>query len=393
MTALKILFVVDGLWVGGTEQSLAAMLPYLLQAGIKPIIACFNHYPKEGVEDQVLRQGFDVRFLCGKGFISRVRELRRLIQLERPDLIHTALFKADVIGRLAAMGSSTAVMTSLVSLPYDPVRFRDPDINPSKLRGVQLVDAWTARYLTTHFHAVSHAAKAAAVSSMGVQPERITVIERGRDPDYFKQRTPEQRQQARLQLGLCEDDEVIVNVGRHEYAKGLPYLLAAMEKLIQRHPRLILLNAGRSGRLTPELERLRDKARLNGQVRFLGHRDDIPEILAAADLFVFPSVYEGLPGAVIEAMGLGLPIVASGIPSIRELVEENCNALLVKPASSSELGIAIERLLKDRERAMAFGRHSREIFEARFTLKQSASRMIELYHQVVALKNDKTRRN
>jgi hypothetical protein len=120
MKALKILFVVDGLWVGGTEQSLAAMLPYFAQANLQPLIACFNHYPEEGVEQQVLRQGFEVRFLKGQGFVSRVRELRRLIALEKPDLLHTALFKADVIGRLAAVGSSTAVMTSLVSLPYDP---------------------------------------------------------------------------------------------------------------------------------------------------------------------------------------------------------------------------------------------------------------------------------
>ena len=170
MTSLKILFVLDGLWVGGTEQSLAAMLPYFVQADITPIIACFNRYPEEGVESEVLRQGFDVRFLSTTGLVSRVQALRRLINQEQPDLIHTALFNADIAGRLAAVGRPVAVMSSLVNTTYAPVRLQDPNVNASKLRVLQAIDAWTTRYLTTHVHAVSQTAKAAAVTALRIPP-------------------------------------------------------------------------------------------------------------------------------------------------------------------------------------------------------------------------------
>ena len=106
------------------------------------------------------------------------------------------------------------------------------------------------------------------------------------------------------------------------YAKGQRYLLEAMEILVPTRPRLVLLVAGRLGDMSRELERLRDRPGLRGQVHLLGHPDDVPEILAAADLFVFPSLYEGLPGAVIEAMALGLPVIASRIEPVREIVEE-----------------------------------------------------------------------
>ncbi|MBC6948430.1 glycosyltransferase family 1 protein, partial [candidate division KSB1 bacterium] len=226
----------------------------------------------------------------------------------------------------------------------------------------------------------------AAVSSLRLSPERITVVERGRDPNRLGLPDAERRLQARQRLQLAEQDEVIVNVGSHEYQKGQKYLLEAFAALSSAHPRLVLLVAGRHGNLTSELENLKNHLGLNGQVRFLGHRQDVAEILAAADLFVFPSLYEGLPGAVLEAMALGLPIVASDIAPVREVVEENRNAVLVPPASSSGLAEAIAKLLADRGKALAYGRHSRKIFETRFTLQQSASRMIELYHQVVALK-------
>lgn len=386
---LRILFVIDGLWVGGTERSLADMLPYLVKADIEPTIACLRRCGDEGVENEVLRRGFDVHFLNGKNLFAKAQNLRQLIRDRKPHIVHTALTNANFVGRFAAIGLPTVVVSSLVSTPYSAVRLKDPKINTRKLRVVQMIDAWTSRNLTAHFHAVSNSAKAAAINDLGVSPERITVVERGRDTARLGQPSPQRREQARLRLGLQPDDQMMVNVGRQDYPKGHKYLLEAMANLVEKQSNPTLFIAGRSGQVSPDLEKLKERLHLNGQVRFLGHREDIPEILAAADLFVFPSLYEGLPGAVIEAMALGLPIVASDIPPVREVVEENRNAILVAPASPSELAKAIAMLLADRDKAFAYGRRSRKIFETRFTLQQSTERMIELYHKVAALKNGK----
>jgi glycosyltransferase involved in cell wall biosynthesis len=123
---------------------------------------------------------------------------------------------------------------------------------------------------------------------------------------------------------------------------------------------------------------------LEDRVRFLGHREDVPDLLAAADLFVFPSLYEGLGGAVVEAMALGLPVVASRLDAISEIVEDERSALLVAPGSHSEQATAVARLLDDRELASGLGTRARSVFLDRFTLERNVSRMIELYGIVVS---------
>jgi glycosyltransferase involved in cell wall biosynthesis len=142
--------------------------------------------------------------------------------------------------------------------------------------------------------------------------------------------------------------------------------------------------AGRRGNASADVEALRRSLDLGDQVWFMGHRDDVPNLLAAADLFVFPSLYEGFGGALIEAMALGLPIVASDVPAIREVVEEGRNALLVSRGDPRALAGAIAALLDQADQREAFGRASRRRFEERFTLESVVPQMVELYRSVAA---------
>ena len=378
---MKVLYVIESLGEGGTERSLAELLPPLTAAGVEAEVVCL--FDRSGAREEVAARCIPVTVLPAGGWARRMMALRRSLAVSRPDLVHTMLFRADLAGRLAAVGRGVPVLGSLVSTPYDPVRLRDPGVRRWRLARARLADAVTARWLCDHFHAVSHAAKEAAVAALGVAPERVTVIPRGRDPERLGRPSPERRRRARAALGLGEDEEVAVHAGRHEFAKGLPNLIAAVAELAPRRPRLRVWIAGREGALTGELERRIAAAGLGERVRVLGHRDDLPEVLAAADLFVFPSLYEGLPGAVIEAMALGLPVVASDIPPVREVVEPDASALLVPPGDPESLAAAIDAMLTDRARAAAFGRRGREIFEERFTLERSVKGMLELYRQLL----------
>jgi len=313
---------------------------------------------------------------------GRLMALRRLIRKEQPDVVHTSLFEADVLGRIASIGLGSVVISSLVNTSYDPIRLHNRDIKAVKLAAARTIDTWTARYLTAHFHAVSDAVKDAAVVTMRLPPDRITVIERGRC-GRFNEPSAQRRKIARLKLGLNETDEVIVNVGRQEYQKGQQYLLKAMVEVALRRPNTVLLIAGRQGHQSRRLEELRKELDLGDRVRLLGHREDVPDILTTADLFAFPSLYEGLGGALLEAMAFGLPIVATRLPAIGCVVEEGRNALLVERATVAPLAEAMIDLLADPDKAKAFGNRSREIFEARFTLDRCAARMIEFYRDIV----------
>jgi glycosyltransferase involved in cell wall biosynthesis len=222
---------------------------------------------------------------------------------------------------------------------------------------------------------------APTVAALRLPDNKVTVIERGRRPETLPIVSPARRAAARDKLGLPVDAEVLVSVGRQEYQKGHRYSLVAVRELSDR-PDLVLLVAGRTGNESDELQQiLTGMPEIAARVQLLGHRPDVAEVLAAADLFVFPSLFEGMPGAVIEAMASGLPIVASDI---------GANAVLVAPRDASALAAAVRELLDDRLRMDDTGNRSREIFEKRFTIERSVEGFIDLYHQVSPAKKPQT---
>lgn len=374
--------MINGLGTGGAERSLGESLPHLVRRGVEPIIVCLEHR-REGIQVEVLRQGFDVRFVPSSDPLGRVRHVRRLLRELRPRLVHTCIFESDVIGRLAAVRMDVPVLSSVVNTSYAPVRLRDPRVRGWRLTGARLVDGWTARRLADHIHAISNTVARAAVRALKVPPERVTVIERGRDPRLLGEPTPQRRRAVRERLGLPHDIPLVLNVGRQEFQKGQAVLLHAASVLTREHPDAVVLVAGRAGNASRELRRLHERLALGDRVRFLGHRDDVPDLLAAADVFAFPSLFEGLGGAVIEAMGLGVPVVASDLPALREVVEERRSGMMVPPGDARALVWGILRLLDDRESAQRMGTRARSVFLERFTLEQVVERMADLYATVI----------
>ena len=374
----RILFVIDSLGPGGAERSLVDSLPALDEAGLRPTIACLRS-AKEGFETEARQRGTDVRILTRSSRFGRILELRQMIRALRPGLVHTTLFESDVIGRIAAVGTGVSVSTSLVSTPYDPIRLDDPNLKRWKLEITRLIDGWTARHLSKRFHAISEAAKEAAIEDLGIPPGPVTVIPRGRDFTQLGKARPEHRSRVRHQLALGSGDQVLINVGRQEYAKGQKHLLEAMHLLVSERPHLILLIVGREGNASEELLGLVAQLRLESRVRFLGHRSDVGDLLAAADVFVFPSLYEGLGGAILEAMARGLPIVASDIPALREATDPN-GARLVPRGSATALAEAIDELLADPQEREAMSVKNLRRSRA-FDLDTITKRMTEFYRE------------
>jgi len=184
-------------------------------------------------------------------------------------------------------------------------------------------------------------------------------------------------------LDLDEDAEVVINVGRQEYQKGQRFLIEAAALLASSRPKMVVLIVGREGNATDELRASVKENGLDNVVQFLGHREDVGDLLAAADVFVFPSLFEGLGGAVIEAEAMGLPIVASDLPVLREVVEDEGNAVLTPPQDSAALAAGIQRVLDDDRERASFSRRSVEIYDERFTLDMVEKRMGRFYAELL----------
>jgi glycosyltransferase involved in cell wall biosynthesis len=383
MSPLTVLFLIDSLGTGGAERSLAETLPYLRRLGIGTIVVALR--PRtEGMQQRLESDGFEVHVLDGRGFPDRVVALRRLLRARRPDLVQTTLFHADLVGRLAAVGTGIPVVTRLVNTDYDPVRLQDPGLGRVRFHVSRALDGWTARHLTKRVYANSAAVRAAAARDLGLSDASITVIREGRDARLLTPPDARRREAARAALGIDAAQEVLVTVGRQDFQKGQWFLLDAVARLVPSRPRLVLLIAGRPGDSSPRLQALCARLGIEKHVRFLGHRNDVPEVLAAADLFVFPSLYEGLPGAVIEAMAMALPIVASDIAPVREAIERPENARLVPVADPAGLADAITDLLDNPANARMFGQRAREQFEQTPGLEHACAQVAAFYREVVS---------
>jgi glycosyltransferase involved in cell wall biosynthesis len=170
-------------------------------------------------------------------------------------------------------------------------------------------------------------------------------------------------------------------VGRHEPQKGLDVLLDALPAVRSQVPDLRVLVAGREGRATAALRERVRAAGLDSAVTFLGMRDDVPDLLAAADVLAFPSRWEGAGGTLLEAMALECPIVSSRLPTLLETVDES-TAVLFAPGCAEDLARGLLEVFDDRTRALERSHAARARFERGHTIQASAERMAQLYARV-----------
>ncbi len=374
---MRVMYVIDSLGAGGAERSLAEMLAPLEERGVQTLVVCLEHR-REGFHDEVAAS-HDVRVLPEESDARRVVPLRRLIGQWRPDIVHSTLIRADLVARFATARTDALHLTSLVNTTYDPERLLDPHVNRRGLEAVRRLDGFTARHLTQHFHAITHAVAESNVRALGIDPERITVIPRGRDERRLGEPSPARKAAARASLGIPQEAEVIVHVGRHEGQKAIPDLVRAVAVLVYRGRPALLLQVGREGNDTRKIQATIAAEGMRGSVLLMGHREDVPEMLAASDVFAFPSLYEGLGGSVIEAMALGLPIVASRIPALTEILEEGSNSKMADVGDWRDLADRLDELLSDSPARALWGLHSRRAFLTSYTLDRAVTRMIEMY--------------
>jgi glycosyltransferase involved in cell wall biosynthesis len=194
-------------------------------------------------------------------------------------------------------------------------------------------------------------------------PKRVRIIANG---VAITPEDPAVRARVRSEFRLG-DEPVLLATSRLHPTKGHRDLLAAVAQLRQTSPRVRLLLVG-DGVERPHLEEQARGLGLGDAVRFTGFRDDVTALLQAADLFVLPSLREGMPNAALEAMAAGLPIVACAVDGVPEAVADGETGLLVPPGSPDALADALGRLLADRARAERLGRAGRDRARERFAL-------------------------
>jgi glycosyltransferase involved in cell wall biosynthesis len=378
---VRILYVIDDLGAAGAERSLAAMAPHYARLGIGLDVAYLRDEP--GVQPELEAAGAGLLSLEGSGGrLGWVRRARRLIAARRPDLVHTTLFESDVAGRLGASLAGVPVVSSLVNVAYGADQAATPGLRRWKVRGAQLVDAVTASRVV-RFHAnATHVAEVMA-RRLWVPRGRMEVIPRGRDPAVLGRRDPARRARVRTALGVGDGTSLLLSVARHEHQKGLDVLLAAMPRVLAQAQGTRLMVAGRDGNQTPRLRADAARLGLDGAAAFLGAREDVADLLCAADLVVIPSRWEGLSNVLIEAMAMEAPVVASDLPTLHDAVSDGDTARLVPPGDPERLASAILAALADPAGAAARADRAHQRFLARFTIDRVVDQMGAFYERAL----------
>jgi glycosyltransferase involved in cell wall biosynthesis len=377
---VRILYLIDSLVAGGAEQSLVTLAPEYARHDLDLDVAYLYE------RDNVLRPALEaadvpVHSVAGAGGrVGSVRRVRRLLRTQRPTLLHTTLFDSDVIGRCASVATGIPVVSSLVNEMYGAEQLRNPRIRRSRLRAAQFVDAATARRVT-RFHAVSEYVANVMARRLHIRRGRIDVIPRGRDPAALGRRSASRRERARAHLCARAEHELLLAVGRHEYQKGFDVLLRTFAVLHRARPMTRLLFAGRDGNATSELHAAAIAHGVSDAVTFLGYRRDVPDLLCAADVYVAPSRWEGSPGGVIEAMALEIPIVASDIPTMREVLGPGELAQFAAPDDADGLLGAITTALDESQALRTTAARAR--FLEKYTVAAVAGQMLGFYERAL----------
>jgi len=218
------------------------------------------------------------------------------------------------------------------------------------------------------------------VNELEVPREKLIRIPNGVDIQRFRPVNREQKRKIRTNMGVNPDEKVILFVGRLELKKRVDFLLKAWEKVqAARNGNDRLLIVG-DGSLRPELEKLRDEMENRKTVIFYGESENITPIMQVADIFVLPSVSEGLANVFLESMASALPVIATNTNGNAEILKHHENALLFQEEDIHELSDTILYLLKHEAVAAKLGENARRLVEERFNLASVVKQYTKLYH-------------
>jgi len=247
---------------------------------------------------------------------------------------------------------------------------------PSWVR--QLDRLVTNSRLVTAMVMVSEGTRRYSIEEQGLRPEKLVTIHNSIDLERFTRQPPEQVEPLRAQLGLPDDALIVTTVARLHPQKGHRYLLQAAPAILAVFPQTHFLLVG-EGALWSELEMTVRRLGLQEAVHFLGVRQDIPTILSFSDIFVLPSLWEGLPNSVLEAMATETAVVATDVDGTPEVVQDGKTGLLVPPANVEALQEAIAYLLGNATLRQEMGSCGRNRVAREFSHEKNIASFLSLY--------------
>jgi glycosyltransferase involved in cell wall biosynthesis len=364
---LKVLQLISSGGYYGAENMLLNLSASQEKSGCENSLLLFYNVHQPNVEfyERARRSGLSVRMVHCKGRADwrAVRQIEEYIQEESIDLLHTHGYKADIYGYLASWRTGKPIVATCHNW-----------VGGTTALGIY---NHLDRIVLKHFDAVAAVSDSVAdqLRAYGVPAEKIRAIANGIDVHAFEQSSPHSAISA-------SGNKVIGMVARLDLQKGFEYLLQAVRDLRNTAEEFTVVIVG-EGPDRKTIEDLITEYRLESTVILAGQQSDMPGIYAALDIFVLPSLNEGLPMTVLEAMAASKPVVATRVGAIPNVICDGENGLLVNPQDSKGLQDAIARLLHDPNLCRYLGEQSHQWVTQNYTAEAMAVKYRQMYEDVL----------
>lgn len=296
--------------------------------------------------------------------LTAIREIRAAVKQIKPELAHVHGTRAGILGRLALIGLKIPVIYTehLWTKQYRlPGRFG---------HNIQLFGLWFLDMFTTYNIAVSGAVKDFLIENQITRPEKVSVIYNGVEAPRKKAK-PFSR----------KDEYLLGSIGTLNEQKGMQYLVRAMPRILEEFPHTKLVIVG-EGYYKDKLAKLAKELKLTGHVRLTGFVNDVYDELAEMDVYIQPSYSESFGLAILQAMSMGLPIVATNVGGIPEVVTADKTGFLVLPKDSEAIAEAVLELLRNQPEAVSMGEMGEEDANVMFSLEDMVKETEKLYVKI-----------
>ena len=371
MSKVKVFHLITELSIGGAQNALFRLIQNFGDASFEHSVACF--FNADGaIAGQIRALGtpvFDLR-MDHKYQVDAFGRLLQLLRREKPDILHSWMFHANLPGRILGRLAKIPIIISSERTMGQENSVR----HWLNKRSISLVDQVIC---------VSRSVADHAIHEVGLPSDKVVVIPNGIDPAQY-QNLPA-KEQARKSFGLPIESVIIAAIGRPRPVKGYPFLLKAFARISNSYPQTHLLFVG-NGPDRPRLVNQAESLGMRSRVTFLDDIANIPDLLASIDVLVIPSLFEGMPNVALEAMAAELPVVATAVGGTPEVVIDGKTGFLVPPRDTLALSIAIEKLIENPPLRDKMGLAGRRRVESEFSIKKTVHKTKELYVDLLTQK-------
>ena len=369
----KIAYLIDGLSMGGAERLMVPILKHLSRDHFEPYVCAMQSKDGNPMAEEIRALGIPVECLN----IKHLRDLDAIPRLIKylkgigADLVHTQLEVANILGNVSAKLLRLPSVCTIHVMPSLDVK--------TKTKLHQRVEWFALRYFCDRVISVAEEAREYHIEISGTAAAQVTTIYNGIDLSAFLHMDYAfERNAVRAELKIPSDANVLVTIAVLRPPKGIQFMIRALPAILASHPNAYYLVVGAGSHHEALVEEV-SNAGVKKRVIFAGMRRDVPRLLAASDVFVLPTLTEALPTVLAEAMAAKLPIVASRVGGIPEMIANGQNGILVAPEDVDSLAKACIHLLENPEKRLDMSEEGWKIVNRKFSIERQVEQLKELY--------------